>query len=315
MNIEPKIIVNEKQNQVKREERPYPWKNVGFIGAGKVGVTLGRYLQTRAEQESNLLHVSGYYSRTLAATQYAAQVTQSVPYEDLKTLVETSDILFFTLPDDEIAPMWKRIQSFSIKEKIFCHCSGVHSSTLFQDSTNFSSYSVAIHPLFAIASKEESYKHLHNAHFTLEGSVEIQPFWEEVFHQWGNPFTWIASEDKVKYHAAAVFASNLVLANLKIASDLLVDCGFTQESAQSALLPIALNNVENVAIGGLTLALTGPVQRGDVATVEKHLQALPPEERELYVRLSQRLVPMAKERNPSLSPELEKVLRNEGSSP
>ena len=70
---------------------------------------------------------------------------------------------------------------------------------------------------------------------------------------------------------------------------LLSECGFTPEEAEHALMPLFANNAENMERFGCEKALTGPVSRGDVATVEKHLQALDGDAREVYRLLSKQL--------------------------
>jgi predicted short-subunit dehydrogenase-like oxidoreductase (DUF2520 family) len=76
------------------------------------------------------------------------------------------------------------------------------------------------------------------------------------------------------YHAAAVFASNYVAVLLGTAVDLLKRAGWTEKEAIAGLLPLAEGTLEAVRTRGPVRALTGPVRRGDVQTVERHLAAL-----------------------------------------
>jgi predicted short-subunit dehydrogenase-like oxidoreductase (DUF2520 family) len=80
--------------------------------------------------------------------------------------------------------------------------------------------------------------------------------------------------ERALYHAAAVFASNYVVALLGEAVGLLEEAGWTQEDAVRGLVPLAQGAVANVAKTGPTRALTGPIRRGDAQTVERHLGAL-----------------------------------------
>jgi predicted short-subunit dehydrogenase-like oxidoreductase (DUF2520 family) len=76
------------------------------------------------------------------------------------------------------------------------------------------------------------------------------------------------------YHAAAVFASNYVVALLAEAISLLEDSGWTEKEAVEGLIPLAEGAVANVLRRGPIGALTGPIRRGDAETVTRHLAAL-----------------------------------------
>ena len=68
----------------------------GFIGAGKVGFTLGKYLAMHG------IEISGYYSRTPASAKEAAEFTQSRYYTSIEEITKDSDTLFLTVPDGAI---------------------------------------------------------------------------------------------------------------------------------------------------------------------------------------------------------------------
>ena len=123
-------------------------------------------------------------------------------------------------------------------------------------------------------------------------------FWKEFFENLGNPVRLIRAEQKVLYHSAAVFASNLVTGLFETGVNLLMACGFDRESGEAALKPLFLHNSQSVASVGAKDALTGPVERGDLKTIQKHLNVLPEEEREIYVRLSEVLTDIAKRKHP-----------------
>ena len=98
--------------------------------------------------------------------------------------------------------------------------------------------------------------------------------------------------DRAVYHAAAVVASNHVIALASAAARLWAMAGLPVESGREALAPLLLAAANNVARMELALALTGPVARGDIATIARHLDALErdPGLRELYRQLSDELL-------------------------
>ncbi len=96
------------------------------------------------------------------------------------------------------------------------------------------------------------------------------------------------------YHAAAVFASNYLLALLAIAVRLLQDAGVPADDALPAILPLMRGTLDNVQHLGVPAALTGPVARGDTDTIRLHLARLSGEDRELYCALGRELLPLAR---------------------
>lgn len=84
----------------------------------------------------------------------------------------------------------------------------------------------------------------------------------------------VDDSQRVAYHAAAVFASNYVVTLLNVAVRMLQQIGWTEKEAAQALQLLAQGVIADVARRGPTAALTGPVRRGDVNTVNRHLQAL-----------------------------------------
>lgn len=79
---------------------------------------------------------------------------------------------------------------------------------------------------------------------------------------------------RVVYHAAAVLASNYVDALIGEAVRLLTSVGWSEKEAAQGLLPLAEGALANVRKRGAVAALTGPIRRGDVTTVQRHLSAL-----------------------------------------
>ena len=109
----------------------------------------------------------------------------------------------------------------------------------------------------------------------------------------------LAPEAKLRYHAACAVASNLMCALGKVSLDLLGGCGFSQEEALQALAPLMNANLAHLLQAGPVAALTGPVERCDIHTVEKHLSILPdPAAEMLYRGASQKLTELAREKHP-----------------
>ncbi len=268
--------------------------NIGIIGAGKVGFTLGKYFTIRG------IPVSGYYSRTLSHAQKAAEFTNTRCYSELEAIIQASDALFLTVPDGAIRSCYEALPKHSIKGKLICHCSGALSSQdAFPGIEEAGALGYSVHPLFAVSDPCRSYLELADVFFCIEGHPARLTEVKALLEGCGNPVQVIPSESKVRYHAAAAIASNHVLALVAESLELLEGCGFTEESALRALRPILLGNMVHAAQDGPVESLTGPVERCDTGTVSKHLAALPSEEdRALYRLLSSKLVSVAEKKHP-----------------
>lgn len=270
--------------------------NIGFVGAGKVGVSLGIYIS-----DIDYIKIQGYYSRTKDSSIYAASLTDSKNFSNIEELVKKSNVIIISSPDDEIRKVWEIISKFSIQNKIVCHCSGSLSSEIFFDASSKGASVCSIHPILAISSKENSYKDLYQAFFTIEGQDKAVEFFSSVLKSKKNKYKVLSSREKTKYHISSVFISNLIIAMGSISIKLLGDYNFSQEEALAALKSLAIGNMNKLFAIGPQDALTGPVERNDLGTVERHLKALDHDHydniEKIYRLLSLELVDLAREKN------------------
>ncbi|MCR5703022.1 MAG: DUF2520 domain-containing protein [Eubacterium sp.] len=275
----------------------------GFIGAGKVGFSLGKYLTVKGQT------VTGYYSEFNEDAIEAAQFTDSRSYESMEQLLQDSDVIFLTVPDGMIGNLWNQLRTYQFKDKIVCHTSGALSSEIFEGIAEHESFGYSIHPLFAVSDKYTSYKDLPDSFFTIEGTQKHLETMKNLLESIGNSVCVISKENKIKYHAAAAVASNLVVGILNMAETMMQECGFEKEQATQALAPIIRGNVENILRQGSVQALTGPIERNDVSTVKKHLSVLKGQYQEIYKAVSGNVVNIAKEKYPNRDySEMEEVL-------
>lgn len=267
--------------------------SIGFIGAGRVSVTLGRCFYEKK------LPVSGYFSKTYEHAAKAGNFTHSRAFGTVEELAGNSDIIFITVPDGEIYNIYKDLKKCDIRNKILCHCSGAMSAKVFEDIESTGAYGFSVHPAYAFGDKWNSYKELGSAFFTVEGNREKMPVITGILNILGNPYQVITAENKYKYHASLTMASNCVAALYNIAENLLGDCGFSDETAQSVLNPLFLNNAKNICQIGCKNALTGAVDRNDITTVHEHLSVLDDDTLAVYRLLSGELIKIAKQKYPN----------------
>lgn len=266
--------------------------NIGFIGAGRVGCSMGKYFVEGGYS------VAGYADCDADAAVDAAAFTHTKYYAKTEELVHDSDMIFVTVSDDVIGDLWNQIKNMPIAKKIICHTSGSVASTIFSGISLTGAYGYSVHPLYAVHSKRTSYRELSHAVFTIEGDKEKLPVIRELFESLGNHVEVIRADVKPKYHAAAVFASNYVTALAGISAKLLKECGFSDKAAEQAYLPLMRGNVENIAQAGISGALTGPIDRNDATTVQRHKACLDREIWNVYRMLAGELLEAAENRHP-----------------
>ncbi len=266
--------------------------NIGFIGAGKVGTSLGKLFSEAGEP------VVGYYSRSRQSAQTAAEFTSSAAYDSMEQLLQACDTLFVTTPDGVLASVAEELAALPVKEKRICHCSGALPSTVLAPLKAQGAEICSVHPLVAVSDRTSAWQLLKGAFFTLEGDEAAARAMQALLHRCGAQTATISAQDKPRYHLAAVVVSNLAVGLSDWGMTLLEQCGFTREQAGQALAPLILGNAQSICTKGTQAALTGPAERGDVETIQKHMGCLDGSDRILYALLTEKLCTIAQEKHP-----------------
>lgn len=243
---------------------------IGFIGAGKCGMSLAYYLRSKG------MSIVGFSSRR--------SNTEEFDFLSCEELVSKSDLIFITVTDTSISKVWNEISHMDLEGKVICHCSGSVSSEVFKGANADTVCSV--HPMMAFNSRHTSLNAVSEAFFTVEGGKSAVDRVSEILSLCGNKFKVITSENKVKYHTAACFASNFVVSVCHEAFSLLSECGFTQEESREALSALMRNNMQNIIDAGTEKAITGPAIRGDMITLDRHMSVLDERQKRLYKELT-----------------------------
>jgi predicted short-subunit dehydrogenase-like oxidoreductase (DUF2520 family) len=159
----------------------------------------------------------------------------------------------------------------------------------------------AFHPVRAFATRDGGRGGLEAAAIGIETTDDATYARLIVFASslGGRPFR-LPGGSRDLYHAAAALAGNAPLALIDIAERAFVAAGAPPALAREALIGLAAGALANAARLGPAAALTGPVVRGDVDVVARHLSAFAardPTEAELYASLSAALARLAASRD------------------
>ena len=245
--------------------------NIGFIGAGKVGISFGTYLY------KNDINVSGYFSKDMRDTHIAINKTKSKPYYNLSDLVYDSDIIFISTNDDSIEIIRDEIislRSDNIKGKVIAHMSGSYSSDILKELQTFGCYIYSVHPLQSFANIDSSIKKLSDTVFTIEGSSEKINIIEDLLNSLKNKYFRIDTNNKELYHIGACVVSNYLVTLMDLGLSFFKQIGIDESDAISALSPLIDGTIDNIKNLGIKESLTGPIARGDNKTIESHLKSI-----------------------------------------
>jgi predicted short-subunit dehydrogenase-like oxidoreductase (DUF2520 family) len=157
---------------------------------------------------------------------------------------------------------------------VVIHCSGALSSDILSSARACGAVVATLHPLQSFASVDQAVSLLPGSFCTIEGDKSALPLVCQMIEDIGGIVLEIAPEKKTLYHAAAVAASNYLVTLMHLALELNKAAGLPWDISINVLLPLIRGTLSNIDEKGIPHALTGPIARGDVATVSAHLAAI-----------------------------------------
>ena len=257
---------------------------INIIGAGQLGKTLGHLL---AKQSS--AQIGAICNTSAQSTANAIQFIGQGSYCPEISQLPEADLTFIITPDRMIEPTCVELcQNKSLKPgHIVLHCSGLLTSEILSSATTRGCYVASVHPMGSFANPELSVKQFPGTYCAIEGDDEAVLIVQALFSAIGSKIYTIDKEKKALYHAAGVFASNYLTIIAEQARLCLEAAGFDDPFAMELITQIMRSTVANLEnTCSPQLALTGPLQRGDIATLAQHLQSLPSEDlKRLYSQL------------------------------
>lgn len=256
---------------------------ISIIGAGRAGTALAVGL-ARGGYEIAVA------SQSFSSAQALAEKVGGEAYQDLTHATLRSDLIFITTPDDQIEAVATKIaEDKGVRSgSIIYHISGALSSQILLPCKELGAYIGSLHPLQSFADKEEGADNLPGSYFVVEGDEEASIQGEHIVAALKGKLLRITPEVKALYHAGACAASNYLVTVVALGTRLLEAAGIPSQVSLDALLPLIKGTVGNLEREGLPNALTGPISRGDIITLQTHFQAMSrhlPEFVDLYARL------------------------------
>ena len=260
---------------------------IGILGTGRIAQALGRLLSDAGEP---VVAVAGRDAvRAHAAAIFISDTVAAVSPSELS---QRANRILIAIPDRGIGTAALTLANSGMDSGVVLHTSGVLGPEILRPLAEKGVACGVLHPLQTVPSKEAGVELLPGVAYGIAGSQTAQAWAEHLVEKLTGQVLVIPTGGTQLYHVAAVMASNAIL---------------------SALQPLAEASVRNTVSLGAEGALTGPVERGDSATIEAHLEVLensPNHVTELYRSVGCQLLDIARRRGLSrtVAAELETIL-------
>jgi predicted short-subunit dehydrogenase-like oxidoreductase (DUF2520 family) len=264
------------------------------MGAGVVGTALG------ARFVRDGIPLIGLHGRQVELPDAVRALPGLVASTgDVPDMIAAADVILIAVRDERIPEVAKRLVDDKRLRpgQILLHTSGANAAASVLAVARPHVRAVGtLHPLVSFADARGALEGLGQITFGVEGDEPARACASRLVRALGASVVLLDAQSLPLYHAGAVLASNCVVALADVARRLFVTAGVPPEQALPALLPLLSSVVENLAQVGLPAALTGPVERGDVSSVEHHLDVLAaraPEVLDLYRLMGREILRLA----------------------
>ena len=186
---------------------------------------------------------------------------------------DLGEVIFLTIHDREIAELAKKIalKCSSFQGKYVIHCSGTLDLLVLQPLADKGAKTASFHPLKAVTKDDDSFT---GVWFDMDGDASALTLLKKITKDLKAECFEINPEAKPLLHAAAVVSSNYLVTLLKLATDIANAGDIDRDIALQALLPLTESSLENIKEKGFEGSLTGPIARGDVDTIQRHVKIL-----------------------------------------
>lgn len=245
---------------------------LNIIGAGRLGRSIAYALTT-----NRLANLEAVLTTTIQGSERICNELQAGTAIDSLKFLPFADLTFITTPDDCIDTIVDRLVNDPVLHpgSIVVHCSGVLGSDILKPLRQQGCYIASFHPLKAFQTQTLNSEVFKHCDCVMEGDPEAIAILSNLFEALDANLIAIKPESKIKYHAAAVIASNYLVTLSSLATTLLEETGIPDTHAKSMITKLMESNLENIKkVNTPKEALTGPLSRGDLTTIKMHLDHL-----------------------------------------
>ncbi|HET6528326.1 MAG TPA: Rossmann-like and DUF2520 domain-containing protein [Balneolaceae bacterium] len=244
--------------------------DITIIGLGRLGQVLAKRL---AEKD---IVIKSVFNRSDGKAQELSRrlnIDISAPFPAKKD--QLGRLVFLTLSDGAIEQAARQLSEIDndFTGYTFVHCSGNEPANILSHLQKKGAAIASFHPLQSFT-EQAAHSDFDNIFFSLQGDKKTFKTLMPLAKKLGSHAFEVTEEQKSQLHAAAVIASNYLISLMKVAAETGALGGLSQKQVQKALLPLIQKTLQNANQQSLGKALTGPIARGDIKTVKKHIKLL-----------------------------------------
>jgi predicted short-subunit dehydrogenase-like oxidoreductase (DUF2520 family) len=245
-------------------------RTLNIIGAGHLGRVLGRlFAAGGAFEVQDVLTRSN--ASALDAIGFIGAGRAAANLADLRC----AGAVMLAVSDDQIEPVCGALADAGALDGVLVfHCSGARSSAVLRAAADKGALTASVHPVRSFADPEGVARDFAGTLCGVEGDARALALLEPALTAIGARPVAIDAAAKTVYHAASVFASNYLVTVLDAALRAYQAAGIPEQVARELARPLAAETLENVFRLGPRAALSGPIARGDLATVARQQAAL-----------------------------------------
>ena len=279
-----------------------------LLGAGRAGTALLRLLAATGHPVGRLVARSGESARAAAAIAGAGTAST-----DPVAAFSDGAVTLLGLPESEIAPTAAALARSlpRLHDAIALHLSGSLDAEALAPLRARGVAVGSLHPLAAFADRARPPDTLAGTTFDVDGDPVARGVARELARSLRGHVVELGPDGKALFHAAACVVSNSFVALFDLACRLAERAGASPLAARGAMTSLAAGTIENLARSGSPAALTGPIERGEAAVIERHLEAIArraPDDRARYLAFARATLEIAV-RKGTLEPEQLAALR------
>lgn len=278
---------------------------IGIVGAGAVGTALGLAL-SRAGWP-----VAAIASRDEARREhFRSLVPGARGFAEAIALLDEVELIILAVPDDALPGLAAELRMYGGQAMV--HTSGALGAEVLEAARAAGTQVGGFHPLVAFADTERAVAALHGATIAIEGDDELAELLARMAEAIGATAVRLAPGSKAAYHAAAMLSAGGFVALLDAIAELGRVAGLDEAGALAIYGGLVEQTLGNARALGIARALTGPMVRGDLGTIRRHLEVLArdaPDVLPLYRAVAEREVAIAESRG-ALAPEAAAAIRD-----
>ncbi|PWF55533.1 Rossmann-like and DUF2520 domain-containing protein [Massilia glaciei] len=243
---------------------------LNLIGAGHVGRVLGRLFEA-----SGGFEVQDVLTRSGATAAAAVGFIGGGRAVDGLGQMRAADAWMLAVADDQIGPACAALAAgHALRGALVFHVSGAKSSAELAPAARAGALTASAHPVRSFADPDAVARDFNGTFCGVEGDAGALALLGTALAAIGARAVPIDAAAKTVYHAASVFASNYLVTVLDAALRAYAAAGIPEALARELARPLAEESMANVFRIGPAAALSGPIARGDMATVARQRQAL-----------------------------------------